>query len=186
MGQYLAIGLTYKISTSLNEMKKEKIFKEELRQGLEHDLLFDMNLYDETETDKRLLFTLNNQQLEKGLIPFLEAFYPVAYGKQNEKEYEAVLKKLHATPSTQWLELAEEKSYCSFQYDPYAESDYIRFSKPFHPSIRIDFDCIMLTTGHGKIVTEGIGNLMDIFKYCTIETFKEHPIVKSIQIYITG
>jgi len=186
MGQYLAMGLTYKISASLNEMKKKQISKEELRQELEQNLLFDMKLYDETETNKSLVFTLKNQELEKGLIPFLEVFYPVAYGKQKEKKYEAVLRELQATPSTQWLELAEENRYYAFQYDPYAEPGYISFSKPFNPGIGIDFGCIMLTAGHGKIVTEGIDNLMGIFKYCMIGTFKEHPIVKSMQIYISG
>jgi hypothetical protein len=177
MGQYLAMGLTHKISASLNEMKKEKISKEELLQQIEREMLFDMTRYDETSTDRSLVFTLKHQLLESDLIPFLEAFYPIAYAKNEAEHYHGVLECLKSTPATQWLELAEKKRFEAFQFDRYGESRYIEFSKPFRPCLRLSFDFIILQLGYGKISTEGIENMMDLFKYCMTETFKEYPIV---------
>ena len=186
MGQFLAMGLTHEIITSRDELRKNKISDEELRQEVEQSLLFDLNMYDETETDKYLLFTLKNQVLETGLIPFLEAIYPVVYKKGNDIEYQDLLKQLRSMPSTKWLDFTQKKSNDYFQFDEYAESRYIRFSKDFRPNICLDFYCVILYLGHGKISTEGIYEFMDIFKHCLHETFKEHPIVKSIQVYVTG
>ena len=101
MGQYLAMGFTQKFITSLDELHKKKISNEELRQEIEQTLLFDLKLYDETETDKNLLFTLKNQVLETDLIPFLEAIYPMVYDKRSEEEYLDLLKQLRSMPSTQ-------------------------------------------------------------------------------------
>ena len=186
MGQFMAMGIACRISASLKDLRKEKISNKELRQGIEQDLLFDMNLYDETEEDESLLFTLKNQALESDLIPFLETFYPVVYKGGKEKEYRDLLEQLRSTPSTEWLDLANEKCYYDFQYDEYAESRYIEFSKPFRPRIRLDFEFVMLHCGYGKIMTEGLYDFTDFFKYCINETFKEHPIAKSMQVYITG
>jgi hypothetical protein len=40
--------------------------------------------------------------------------------------------------------------------------------------------------GYGKIVTEGMEDFFNIFKYCISGTFKDYPIAKSINAYITG
>jgi hypothetical protein len=174
------------MKTSLGELRKEKISNEELRQEIENSLSFDLKLYDETETDKYLSFTLKDEVLETGLITFLEAIYPIVYKNRDDGEYQGLLKKIRETPSMDWIDLALKKSYRAFRFDKYAESQYIEFSKPFRPGVSIDFNCIMLYLGYGKIITEGIDDFTDFFKHCIHETFKEHPIVKSIRVYITG
>ena len=186
MGQYLAMGLAHKIITPLDDLRKKKISNEEVRQEIENTLLFDLELYDETETDNHLLFTLKNQVLETDLIPFLEALYPMIYNERDKEGYYDLLKQLRSTPSTEWLDLAHEKSNAALRFDRYAEPRYIEFSKDFRPSICLNFHCLMLYLGYGKIITEGIHDFTDFFKHCIHETFKEYPIVKSIQIYITG
>ena len=186
MGQYVAMGLAYEMRIYLDDMRRKKISKEELRQEIEKSLLFDMNLYDETETSEYLLFTLKEQVLETGLIPFLEAIYPVIYDKRNNGSYHDVLKQLRSTPSAKWIDLAQNGGSTAFQFDKYAEPCCIRFSKDFCLSICLKFNHIMLYLGDGKIITEGINDFTDFFKYCIHETFKEHPVVKSIQVYITG
>jgi len=186
MGQFLAMGFAHEIATSLNDLRKKEISNKELRQEIEQTLLFDLNLYDETETDGYLSFTLKDQVLETDLIPFLEAIYPMLYDKENEEEYHKLLKQLHSTPSTEWLDLAQEKSNAAFQFDTYAEPRYVRAPNNFFQSIRLDFECVMLYLGYGKISTEGINDFLDFFKRCIHETFKEYPIVKAIHIYVTG
>ena len=187
MGQFLSIELAQEIVTSREEIRKNNISKEELRQEMEQIMLFDMKLYNETETDKSLIFTLKNQVLEKDLIPFLEVLYPTVYRNQNHDEYLKLLQELRTTPYTEWIDIAEMKGNYAFRLDKYGESQYIRFStKNFRPTIRLDIKTLMLYMGEGKIITEGISNLLVFFKHCIIETFKEHPIAKSMYVYITG
>ncbi|HBG40876.1 MAG TPA: hypothetical protein DDZ96_13525 [Porphyromonadaceae bacterium] len=186
MGQYLALGLAHTMSISLDEMRKQEISNEELRQGIERELLFDLNLYDEAEADEEFLFTLKGQSLEKGLIPFLEVLYPILYRRKDEKEYLSLLKQLREMPSARWLDLAEEKNNAAFQYDRFAGYDYITIPKAFYPSIRIDFNCFLFYIGYGKIITEGIADFLYFFKYCIYKTFKDHPLVRSVRVYITG
>jgi len=185
MGQYLAMGLAHEIIISLDELKSNKISKKELRQGIEESLLIDLKLYDETETKKYRKFTLKNQVLETDLIPFLEVLYPKVY-EGNSEHYHNLLEKLRSTSSTTWVDLAREKSSVAFQFDDFAESYDIEFAKPFNPTICLNFNYLVLYYGYGKIVTEGIYDFLSFFNHCIHETFKEHPIVKSIQVYITG
>ncbi len=186
MGQFLAMGLVHEIVASLDDLRKKKISNDELRQEIEQTLLFDLKLYDETKTDKSLLFTLKNQVLETDLIPFLEVLYPMIYAERNAGEYRDLLKRLRSTQPAKWPDIAREESNAAFRFDPYAEPRYIRFSKAFYPTIRLDVNCMMLYLGYGKIITEGMNDFTDFFKRCIHETFKEHPVAKSILIYITG
>jgi len=186
MGQFLATGLVHEIVTSRREIEKKKISKEELRQEIEQTLLFDMTLYDETEMEEWLVFTLKNQILERDLIPFLEILYPIVYGSDHD-EYLKLLQELRTTPYTKWIDLANMRSNYAFQLDKYGESQYVRFlTKDFQPTVRLDFKTLMLYAGYGKIITEGIYNMLIFFKHCITETFKEHPIAKSMHVYITG
>jgi len=187
MGQFLAIGLAHEIVAYQEEIKKKNISKVELQQEIEQTMLFDMKLYDETETDEILMFKLKNQVLERDLIPFLEVLYPVVYRNRNHDGYLKLLQELRTTPYTKWIDLADMKTNYAFQLDEYGESQYVRFStKDFRPTIRLDFRTLMLYMGDGKIITEGIGNLLIFFKHCITETFREHPIAKSMHVYITG
>jgi hypothetical protein len=186
MGRYLAMGLIHEIVTSRDEIRKKNISNEELRQEIEQTMLLDIQLYDETETDRDIVFTLKNQVLERYLIPFLEAFYPIVY-RYDHDEYLKLLQELRTTQCAQWIDLADMKGNYTFRLDKYGESLYLRFStKGFHPTICLDFKTLMLYMGDGKILTEGISNFLIFFKHCINETFKEYPIAKSMHVYITG
>jgi hypothetical protein len=186
MGQYLAMGIAYEIKTSRDVMNKKNISNEELRQQIEQDLLFDLELYDEEETEKTFFYTLKDQVLETCLIPFLEVFYPMVYKEQQIRECHDLLNLLRSTPSSTWVDIAQEKEYMPFRFDEYAESRYIRFFIIFQPSICLNFNYFMLYMGYGKISTEGMYDFLNFFKSCMNETFKDHPIAKSMQIYISG
>ena len=187
MGRYLATGLIHEMIVDHADLKKKKISKEELKQEIENDLLFDLKLYDETEDEEYLLFKLKDEALETYLIPFLEAFLPKVFDKKDERYYLDLLQQLRSIPVSEWINLAKKQSNYAFRYDPYGESCYIYFEeKPFKPGICVRFNSLMLYLGHGKISTEGIGDFLHFFKYSLHETFKEHPIVKAIRVYITG
>ena len=50
MGQFLSIELAQEIVTSREEIRKNNISKEELRQEMEQIMLFNMKLYNETDS----------------------------------------------------------------------------------------------------------------------------------------
>jgi hypothetical protein len=186
MGQFLAIGLMYQAVASKEAMDKENITVEELRTGMQQSLSYDMTCYDEEITDDRIVYTLKDDVMKEGLIPFLEVFYPVIQ-PDNDKKYTKILEILQSTVPDDWIEYAEERTgEPFFSMDHYAESGYIEFKKAFRPSVRISFKFIMLKMGYGKIITEGMADFFKIFKYCISGTFKDYPIAKSINAYITG
>jgi hypothetical protein len=186
MGQFIAIGLMYNAIASKEEMDRENITVEELRNEMQQSLSYDMTLYDEEITDDHIVYTLKDDVMNEGLIPFLEVFYPVIQ-PDDKKEYSKILKILQSTPPDEWIEYAEERTgEPFFSMDNYAESRYIELKKTFRPSVRISFKFIMLKMGYGKIITEGMEDFFDIFKYCINGTFKDYPIAKSINVYITG
>ena len=186
MGQFLALGLTHSIFTSLKDLRKEKVTNEELKQEMQRSLFFDRNLYDEAETEKHLVFTLKDHVLETGLIPLLESIYPMVYEKPKKEGYPEVLKRLRSTPPAEWMDVAREKSNYAFQMDNYAGPSYVEIQKDFLPEIELGLHCVMLYHGYGKIITEGIYDFTSFFNRCIHETFKEHPLVKAVQVYITG
>ena len=186
MGQFLALGLTHSIYTSLEELRKKKVTREELLQEMQRFQFFDMSLYHEAETDKHLVFTLKDQMLETGLIPLLESIYPMVYRKPEEDEYPDALKRLRLTPPAEWMDVAREKSNCAFQMDEDAGPRYIRIQKDFLPIIEFGMHCVILYHGYGKIITEGIQDFTSFFNHCIHETFKDHPLAKAVQVYITG
>lgn len=180
------MGLAHEMIISLEGMRKKNISKEELRREIEDTLQYDLNLYDETEKGEYLVFTIKGEALETGLIPFLEALYPVVYRGHGTEDYHDVLKQLRSTPPAEWLNMADEKCNYSFQLDMYGEADYIRIPEDFRPDICVRSKYLLLYPGGGKIATEGIEDFMRFFKYCIHQTFKEHPLAKAIRVYITG
>lgn len=183
MGQYLALGLAYKIFIPLETVRKYDISEDVLRKEIQRDLYFNMNLYEADETETNLVFMIKDDIFDEGLISFLEAVYPHLYDDAREQDgYAAVLDQLCSTPCDEWIDFAREKSNFAFQMDDYAEPRYIR--TPVDVCLR--FRTLFFYVGYGKIITEGLHDFMDFFKFCFQETFKEHPIAKAVQINIIG
>jgi hypothetical protein len=190
MGQYLAIGIMTSVFSSLAEMEKQKVSRKDLRKEMQRSRHFDLNIFDETETKEDVTFLLKDSILESDLVPFLEVFYPKLYpddsgNREERKECKEIIKKLKSIPSTEYIDLAKQKKYCSFQWDKYAELDYLRIQKDFQPTIQLASGNILLCS-EGKIITEGIYGLTSFCQDCIHESFKDHPIAKAVKIYITG
>jgi hypothetical protein len=184
MGRYLAIGLTHQAFASREEMTKQEISIDELRQEIQKTFRYDLGLYDEETTDKHVVFTLKDAVLKDGLLPFLNAFYPIIYS--DEKYYRWSLEHLQSTAFPQWLDLAKEKELQLFQYDQYGDPEYIWFSKGFQTRVVLRCNCIILYLGRGRVDTEGVEDFSRFFKYCLHEAFKEHAIAKALRFYYAG
>ena len=189
MGQHLAIGLAYKIFAT-PERNNQTVSLEEVREEMERSLRYDMNLFEAEEGEKLQVFTLKSEQIKEGLLPFLESFYPKIYIEpevaKDEQGYLRALETLRSTPFEQWVNFAREKSNFAFQMDDHAELQFLDIQKTFRPEVRLRFHCLLLYLGNGKVITEGVSDFVNFFKYCVHETFSEHPIAKAIKIYITG
>lgn len=191
MGQHLAIGFPYQIFVTPEKTYNQTVSLEEVREEMERSLYYDMGLFKAEEGEKTQVFTLKNQPLKDGLLPFLESFYPTIYEKEHvkpddDREYPFVLETLRTTPFEQWLDFARGKSNYAFQLGTHTSLKYMRIQKSFQPVVCLRLDCLSLYVGYGKIITEGINDFTKFFKFCLHEAFSEHPIVKAIDIYIAG
>jgi len=70
--------------------------------------------------------------------------------------------------------------------DDYAEPQFLEIQKSVGPVVRLQFDCLLLYHGYGKVITEGLSDFTNFFKFCFHETFPKHPIAKAVKIYVTG
>ncbi|MCL2119175.1 MAG: hypothetical protein FWH27_12190 [Planctomycetaceae bacterium] len=189
MGRFLAIGLPYEIFVAPERTYNRIVSLEDVREELERSQRYDMNLFEgEEKGESRHVFTLKHEVLKEGLLPFLESFYPTIYHKPKDdgRGYSHALETLRTTPFEQWLDFAREISNYAFQMDTNAESLYLEIQKSVGPIVRLQFHCLLLYLGYGKVITEGINDFANFFKFCMHETFSEHPIVKAVKIYITG
>ena len=186
MGQFLAMGIATQLAVSKEKAEKEKITLEEVLQKMQQTLHFTADIYDFSEEKGYWTWTLKKKIWEGELFNFLKAIYPLLYVDKQHTDYEEVLGKLSETPASSWLELAEGKSFTSFQLDEYGENERLYFNeKPFRPKITVNFDSVALAM-EGKIVMEQYGGLFNFFRLCFQKAFPEFQMSKALRVYITG
>lgn len=186
MGQYLAIGITTRLTISKEEATKAKISFEEALQKMQQTLNFSADIYDFSEEKTYWLWSLKKEIWECELLHFLKTIYPLLYINKAYTVYEEVLKALSETAAQNWLKLAEDKSFSSFQIDEYGESERLYFDeKPFQPKISVNSKSVILAM-EGKIMMEVYGNFFKFFMLCVQKAFPNFQISKAIRVYITG
>lgn len=184
MGRVLSIGIVVEWSASKKHLQKHGITKDELIAEMRIKKHFEPQIYDFLEIEEDYFFNLQSVVIENQLLPFLEKFYPLVYLDRNKYFADTLEMLKNSEPST-WLGLAKEKRCEEFQYDPYGESEYLYFDKPFNPHAQIASKAIMLSH-EGKISMEVFGRQFNFFKYCMQETFSEFSIAKALRVYISG
>ena len=190
MGSYLAIGLPHQIFTTPKDKNSKHVPSlSEVRDEMDRSFMYDMSLFDSEEREGSYVFTLKNELLKEGLIPFLESFYPKVYiGEHYALEndgYQKALETLRTTFFEQWVDFARDQSNYAFYLSTYPDMQYLEIPKDFRPIVRLRVDYLVLYKGSGKIITEGIDDFIRFFEFCFHEAFAEHPIGKAVEIYIT-
>lgn len=184
MGQYLATGLVTQMSVSKQQMEKGKISKEEVREILEKKLHYDMRIFDEKEEEEAFIWSINENELGKELIPFLKKMLAELTG--NSIEVDELIEKLEKSTPDKYIEIADEDSMYNYRIDSYGEDEYLSFqNKDFRPRLNISFETIMFHS-EGKISMESYGGQFNFFKYCITQAYKEFKLSSAIRIYITG
>lgn len=185
MGQYLSIGIVTELSISKVQMHKGKVEQTDVLHQLENTLYFPIAIFDKTEQDDALIFTLKKEVFDSELLPFLEKFYKTMY---REKDYEhagTAIEELKKTSPSEWAAIAASKSLYYFQKDEYANKDTIRFDIAFLPRVDVHYDCILLSS-EGKILMEEYGRQFHFLKFCMQEAFKEFALAGALRVYLSG
>lgn len=186
MGQFLAVGISTKLIVSKEKAEKGDLSLDEVLQKMKQSIHFHPSIYDFSDEDGYWRWNLKKQIWEEELLGFLNEFYPLLNINKSYTDFEDVLKKLAEIPTSDWLELAENKSFSSFQFDEYGENEWLYFEeKPFRPKISIGFDSVLLEL-EGKIIIESWGKLFNLFAFSIQKAFPTFQLSKAIRVYITG
>lgn len=186
MGQFLAMGIATQLAVSKEKAEKEKITLEEVLQKMQQTLHFTPDIYNFSEEKGYWIWELKKEIWEGELLNFLKVIYPLLYVNKQHTDYEVVLEKLSETPASSWFELAEDKSFTSFQLDEYGENERLYFNeKPFRPKTTVGFDSVALAM-EGKIAMEEYGKFFNFFALCFQKAFPTFQLSKAIRVYITG
>jgi hypothetical protein len=186
MGQFLALGIATRFYISKEKVEKEGLTLEDVLDKMQQNLHFAPDICDFSEEKGYWNWRLKKQIWEAELLDFLKEIYPLAYTDRSYADFEEVLKKLAETPSSSWLELANDKRFESFQFDRYGESERLYFNeKPFRPTVTVGFESVILAM-EGKIIMETWGMLFNFFALGFQRAFPTYQLSKAIRMYITG
>ncbi len=184
MGQYLAIGLSTKISVNRAELEATKWSFEYLVEQMSGKLALSLDNYHLEARPDEWLWTLRPELLAAELIPLLEALYPALYPLPDpDNDSEAVLRGLRERDPGEWMEWANRKPHYLFQDDPYGTSDYLRAD--FGRRVGIHYRDLALSM-EGKILMEEYGRQFRFFQQCLAHRFGDFALARSLRVYITG
>jgi hypothetical protein len=184
MGTFLSTGIVIEMITLKEELKKAEIKNEELFSALEEKFHYNLNIFDTTETDEYLKFTLKDIVFQRELLPFLERLFPIIYGK--DEEATKVIENLKAIEPSGWKNLAEKSPLYYYQLSKYGGDDWLYFEKGFDTRIRIKYPSIISLISEGKIIMEVYGKQFRFYKYCLKEAFREFSLASAMRIHIDG
>jgi hypothetical protein len=180
MGQYLAIGLVTTIRVEKSAVEKAALTTKVLKEKMATSFSFVADLYSLGEDDEYYVFTLKKVIFHGQLQPFLASFYPTFY--DDKTYYDNVLLQLKEMAPEQWLEWADSKSECAFQFDSYGMSDYVSVG---FTRLKFDYESVMLSM-QGKVLMEEYNQVFKFFNYTMKQTFKSFPLSGALRVYITG
>lgn len=184
MGQYLSIGIVTEFSISKEQMHKGKVEQTDVLHQLENNLYFPTAIFDKTERDDALIFTLKKEVFDSELLPFLETFYKTLYQGKDYKHASTALEELKKTSPSEWPAIAASRSLYYFQKDEYANRDTISLDIAFLSRVDVDYYCILLSS-EGKILMEEYGRLFHFLKFCMKEAFKEFALAGALRVYFS-
>lgn len=184
MGRYLTIGITTKLSF---EKKKAESFFESVQEAIEYveDNYAPSDVYDRTENEEYVTFSIKDTILETGLIDFLRDFYSarLAYGKSPQKSDYIIAELKKAKTAEEIMDMAERKCWEYFQEDSYWESICIKHQA--WNSLYAYVEGIDLSID-GKILMESYETLFKFLTSIIREKFNKYPISKTLLVTITG
>ena len=151
MGQYLAIGLTYRLRVSKKAILKAGVDTTKLVDLMKNQIAFMPELYDVKETKDLCEFTLKDEVLQAPLIPFLEDFYADYYEGRYSSAARAVIEQLRGQDLAARLKSAEERDHQMWQMSTFGCAESV--DTPRFDSLTIECTDLMLAL-QGKAFLE--------------------------------
>lgn len=187
MGQYLAIGIAWRV-TATDEEARPPLGEVAVRRVVER-LLPRLDIFappSPSEDGRRHEYLLSQQVFQDGLLALLESIYPKLGSADDAAEHTRMIEQLRATPSEHWIEAIrnhELSAACLHWERPFP--DYLRADVPFKWRVRLDFDMITLFS-EGRVLAECAHDSFRFFQHCIHRAFAGHELAKALRVYIAG
>lgn len=184
MGQYLTIGLMTSIAIGNRERDYYSATLEEVRDVLQSNYN-KSGIYDLKETDRFACLQLKPEIAEAEMISFVDDFYKLRYTEQ-EREFMFDMNKIKEKSTlAEWLDLAKESCYGSFQLDR-----YVQMYSPYKRGFRVNYLATNITqimlSMDGKIVMEEYYGLFGFFTRLVRERLSKYQLANALLVGITG
>ncbi|MCL4555827.1 MAG: hypothetical protein M1572_02925 [Gammaproteobacteria bacterium] len=185
MGNYLATGIVFEMTVSKKSKNGIAVALEDVFEKLARDRGFNPALYDVIDDETETVFRLKSDLLEQQLPSFLQDYYALMYASKVESDENGsdVIAALEGKVTDEMLALAKSKSHTMFQLDTHHDMLYFR-DKDFRPSLTVRYTIIILSI-EGKAIMECYGTHFRFFKKCMLVAFSQHPIISTVQVFLT-
>lgn len=181
MGQFLCIGIKTKIYVERTGLQKCTSGEDGARAIIERDLA-NRELYNLTVADDLLTYSLKEEIAESEWCAFIKDFYDIRYREIGERmEDEGALEAISScTTLSEWLSIAEQKSYQCYQVD--AHWNYIDIGSFY--SYRVNVKNVILSMD-GKIGMECYDYLFRFLTNCIKKRLASYKLADVLEIYIS-
>ena len=182
MGQFLVIGMaTYivankkKVVNAYCGFSSVEVFKDTLTKRFNAH-----GIYDVDEDDSEIRLTLKDSIAKAEWLPFLQAFYKLRYGDEDKEHIVSNLSE-HGNLES-WLDIANKKSYESYQADELYHLPIIGEQRDDYTVVYARYVILSLT---GKIWMECYGKLFAFFSQLIRERLSEFSLSDGLLVDIT-
>lgn len=187
MGQYICVGILHKVKVSKSELDEfQKEFSHENLLSYFEKTHHITDAFERKETEEEYIYQLKDSVIEKELIHFLKAFYPIRY--EDDQDYNRTLKAIGACKGVQelrnFLETYDEydgtfkpierTNFCFLNSTDFDNRHFFYHSQ----SVSLSMD--------GKILMECSGGFTSFVRRCLNELFQKYKIADSIRVWIDG
>jgi hypothetical protein len=184
MGTYLATGIVQEIVIDKKHVRYSDITIEKITQRLENKI--NLSYYDYIEDDFCHCWKIKPEALEENLAEFLDTQFQM-YTSKKDKYMDEVIKKItKAKTGDEVTKLASGDGLINFQLvEQIIEYISIKRDNGFDENIMIFYSLIAYFMD-GKIITEGLGNILKYFEANIRLQRDKYPIVNCVRVMVTS
>lgn len=181
MGQYLCIGINTRIRVERSELKRCSAGEGHAKQLIEEKLA-NGEVYDLTETDDSLVYSLKKEIAEKEWCMLIKDFYDMRYRETKSRiDDEGALEAITGGATLEdWLALAGQREYQCYQTDTHW--DYVDVGS-FYPC-RLTVENVILSMD-GKIIMECYSDLFRFLINSIRKRLSQYKLAAALSIYLS-
>lgn len=184
MGCFLAIGLrlTAAIRKKDIDHRQDGVSLEDALDRVANECHLG-DIYDRTEEDDYIVYTVKKEILDEELMPFLKKFYSLRYPEGAQADSSHVLEDLEKLPDTaSRLAVLEKKSYQSYQEG----DEFVYYSiNGLWDDVRLSCRNAILSVD-GKIIMECYDDVFRFFRRCIAGQMPEYKLSQALSVWIDG